>query len=143
MSLAGGLGGLQPIRNQGFQLTLFQPGGGRLFPPHACPPGFENLTTSLYLALHKCTKKYIKYTISENALNSASFQFKFHYSKQLDKNLTISRTLKIRSDSDKMDVGNRFSAYTSTHFSNEFETQWTQSLFKVASCNFVKAKFSG
>ena len=45
MPLAGGQGGLQPTRNLGFQLTLFQPGGrGRL-----CPPGFENLTAALYL----------------------------------------------------------------------------------------------
>ena len=41
--------GLYPTQNLGVQLTLFQPeGGGRLYPP---PPGFENLTTSLYYVL--------------------------------------------------------------------------------------------
>ena len=43
MPLAGG--------NLGFQLTLFQPEGGGADCAHcitACPPGFENLTTSLH-----------------------------------------------------------------------------------------------
>jgi hypothetical protein len=50
MPLAGKLGG-QAHPDFGFRLTLFQPGegGGADYAHHftICPPGFENLTTSL------------------------------------------------------------------------------------------------
>ena len=38
MPLAGGQDGFYPTRNFGFLLTLFQPGGDRLWPPHYCLP---------------------------------------------------------------------------------------------------------
>ena len=54
-------GWAKPTRNLGVQLTQFQLGdGGSLCPPYYClplpPPGFENLTTSLFCVKRLCCK---------------------------------------------------------------------------------------
>ena len=53
------------LRNLGFLLTLFQPGGSNY--SHritACTPGFENLTTSIKLLLHSWKFRRMKLMLS-------------------------------------------------------------------------------